>query len=82
MTEYLELVTTRPRGVNGPSGPSRFGDEEVERSHSGCVMGGGTPGAPLCPLPAQGQAAAFPPAERGERGSGDYAQVSGGGVTK
>ena len=43
MTEYLELATTRPRSVNGPWGPSRFGDEEVERSHSGCAMGGVTP---------------------------------------
>ena len=39
-------------------------------------------GAPLCPLPAQGQAAASPPAERGERGNGDYAQVSGGGAAR
>ena len=62
MTEYLELATTRPRGVNGPEGPSTFGDEEVERSHSGCVMGGGTPSAPclrrgrLRQLPLQGGA--------------------------
>ena len=35
--------------------------------------------APLCPLPAQGQAAASPPAPRGEMGNGDYAQVSSGG---
>ena len=37
-------------------------------------------GAPLCPLPAQGQAAAYPPVERAERGSGRRLHQRSGGT--
>ncbi len=61
-TPLLEIDVSVSAAQGSDQGPSRFGDEEVERSHSGCVMGGGTPSAPclrrgrLRQLPLQGGA--------------------------
>ena len=85
------LLAQGQTSASPPSGDLRvsspaptFPAVAVSRSDGGelPLSGGGAPGAPLCPLPAQGQAAASPPAERREMGNGDYAQVSSGGVER